>query len=141
MIFMATTKIEPEKTVGEIQSVLVKSGLVKAIQTEYECGKITGISFIVSVTGEEIPFRLPAKWQPVLKALHKDRKVARHMVNEAHARRVAWRQLLRWVEAQMAMIEIGMVDIKEVFMPYMLIVNRNLTLYEELEQRKFKMLE
>ena len=36
----------------------------------------------------------------------------------AQAERVGWRQLLRWVQAQLAMIEVGMAQRAEVFMPY-----------------------
>ena len=35
------------------------------------------------------------------------------------ARRVAWRQLLRWVQAQMAMIQCGMAESGEVFFAYL----------------------
>ena len=35
------------------------------------------------------------------------------------AERTAWRNVRDWVLAQMAIIEAGMVDIQEVFLPYM----------------------
>src|SRR6266478_5746936 len=35
------------------------------------------------------------------------------------AYRVAWRNILDWVQAQMALLEIGMAKIEEVFLPYM----------------------
>ena len=41
--------------------------------------------------------------------------------DRAQAERTAWRQVLRWVEAQMAMIEAGMTQTHEVFMPYAVI--------------------
>jgi hypothetical protein len=31
---------------------------------------------------------------------------------------VAWRQILRWVQAQMALVETKMVKVEEVFLPY-----------------------
>ena len=139
MIFMATTKIEAEKTAGEISALLSKSGKVKFIQTEYAAGDIVGISFIVMVGEQKVPFRLPAKWQPVLEAMGKDKHTPRHLIYPTQARRVAWRQILRWIQAQMALIEVGMVDIKEVFLPYMM-VNLKTTFYEKLEQQQFKML-
>lgn len=36
-----------------------------------------------------------------------------------HAERVAWRQLLRWVEAQLAMVDTGLSTVDEVLLPYM----------------------
>ena len=139
MIFMATTKISAEKTAGEISTLLSRSGMVKYIQTEYDGGEIVGISFIVMTEKQRVPFRLPAKWEPVLEAMKKDKHTPRHLHSPEQARRVAWRQVLRWVQAQMALIEIGMVDIKEVFMPY-LMVSRNQTLYEQLQGQNFMML-
>jgi hypothetical protein len=58
------------------------------------------------------------------------------------AERVAWRQLLRWVQAQLAMIDTGMVRTEEVFMPY-IVVNAatNQTLFERMVETQFKMLE
>jgi hypothetical protein len=58
------------------------------------------------------------------------------------AQRIAWRQLLRWVQAQLAMIDTGMVRTEEVFMPY-IVVNpaTNQTLFERMQETQFKMLE
>lgn len=41
--------------------------------------------------------------------------------DRAQAERTAWRQVLRWVEAQMALIDAGMTQTHEVFMPYAVI--------------------
>jgi len=139
-IFMSTTKIPAEKTALEISTLLSKSGLVQFIQTEYEEGDIVGIYFLVRFGESKIGYKLPARWQPVIEAMEKDKHTQRHLCNPEQARRVAWRQVLRWVQAQLALIEIGMVDIKEVFMPYMMI-NKDITFYQKLEQGKFKLLE
>lgn len=140
MIFMASTKIPAEKTAGEIMTLLSKSGMVKYIQTEYNGGDIAGISFIVLMGEQRVPFRLPARWEPVLKAMNEDRHTPQYLCITDQARRVAWRQILRWIQAQMALIEVGMVDIKEVFMPY-LMVAKDQTLYDQLKEQKFKMIE
>jgi len=136
MIFMATTKISAEKTASEITTILSRSGLVKFIQLEYDAEIVVGISFIIMVADRRIPFKLPARIEPVLQAMIKDKKTPRSLCYKDQARRVAWRQLLRWIQAQMAMVEIGMADIKEIFMPY-LIVSNGVTLYESLEKKQF----
>ncbi len=140
MIFMATTKIPAEKTADEISTLLSRAGMVKFIQTEYDDGDIVGISFIVMAGEQRIPFRLPARWEPVLEAMKKDRRTPRNLLTPEQARRTAWRQVLRWIQAQMALIEVGMVDIKEVFMPY-LMVSREQTLYERIQGQNFMMLD
>jgi hypothetical protein len=65
---------------------------------------------------------LPARVDPVFQLLLKRRNGVLNDETRARIReqaeRVAWRQLLRWVQAQLAMIDVGMVKTHEVFMPY-----------------------
>jgi hypothetical protein len=55
------------------------------------------------------------------------------------ARRIAWRQVLRWVEAQLALIETGMVKTQEVFLPYAMVGQngKRRTMFEVLEEKQF----
>jgi len=133
---MASTGISAEKTASEISQILSRSGLVKYIQFEYDGGDVSGLSFIIMNGETRVPFRLPARVDAMLRAMTKDKKTPRHLCNTDQARRVAWRQLLRWVQAHIALIEVGMVDMKEVFMPY-IIGNGGKTLYEIAENNQF----
>lgn len=136
--YMATTKIESHKTSGEITSLLSKRG-VSEILTGYENGEITSLSFRINRGGILIPFKLPIKYKQVLEAMKRDRGTPRHLCNEAQAIRTAWRLILRWVEAQLAMVECGAADLEEVFMPYAQISNEE-TVYERFQKSKFKLL-
>jgi len=139
---METTKIPPEDTVAQIQKILGKYGAGK-ILTEYEKGEVSGLSFIVDVAGHSVPFTLPCRWKSIDDVLSRRIKKYHSGTEEritAQAKRVAWRQILRWVEAQMALVQTDMVKIQEVFLPYMR-VNKGQTLYQQLEKDKFKMLE
>lgn len=53
------------------------------------------------------------------------------------ARRIAWRQTLRWIQAQLAMVSVGMVKTEQVFMPYW-VNNQGQTLYESIAGAGFK---
>jgi len=139
MIYMGSTSIDPEKTVGEIMSLLSKHHISKIVSS-YENGQIVGLMFSISFQGMEIPFKLPVRWEPVLNAMKKDKQTPNHLCTEKQARRVAWRLILRWIEAQLAMAEIGMTDIKEVFMPYLYDVEKKKTWYEIAETSKWPML-
>jgi hypothetical protein len=137
-LFMETTKIVPAVTVGQIQKLLGEHG-ASHILMEYENGEISGLVFNIRSADRDMPFRLPCRWRAVLQILQSRRK--RHTIRsdwEAQAKRVAWRQILRWVEAQLALVETGMVVIQEVFTPY-LIVDKTKTLYEKLESTKFQL--
>jgi len=142
-LFMETTKIDPEQTVTEIQRLLGKYG-AGAVMTEYDKGEVAAVTFKISVYGRDMPFKLPCRWQVIYQVFVNRRRKPRKDAEEKdilQAKRVAWRQILRWVEAQMALVETNMVKIQEVFMPYIQVNLEGQTLYEKLEQTKFKMLE
>lgn len=135
MIYMGSTKIEPEKTVSEIMKLLSRQH-VKRIMTIYEDGQIIGLTFSITHGQDELPFKLPVRWEPVLKTMAHDKHTPRNLCIPAQAKRTAWRLILRWVEAQLALVEINMADIKEIFMPY-LITSEGTTLYQMMEAKSF----
>ena len=139
ILFMETTKIAPAVTVGQIQKLLGEHQ-ASHILMEYENGEVSGLVFNIRGPDSDMPFRLPCRWKAVLQILQSRRKIYTIRSDwESQAKRVAWRQILRWVEAQLALVETGMVKIQEVFSPY-LIVNKNKTLYEQLESTRFQLL-
>lgn len=117
-----TTGIDADKTIAEIQKCLAMHGAT-AILADYDGqGQINALSFKIPMNGQEVGFRLPSDWRPVLKVLQTQKAKAsgrsRIQANEQQARRVAWRIVKDWVEAQMAIIETQMVQIDQVFLPY-----------------------
>ena len=54
------------------------------------------------------------------------------------ARRTAWRILKDWIQAQMALLETNMVEMEEIFLPYML--SGEQTLYQALRANHFRAL-
>lgn len=135
-MFMETTRIAPERTVSEIQGILARHG-ANAILMEYEAMNVSAVSFKYAVDGTQIPFMLPCRWRSIETVLRKSGKRPRYDDTfESWARRVAWRQILRWVEAQMAMVETNMVKVQEVFFPYIQTANGK-TLFEVQENRGF----
>lgn len=118
-LFMATTKISTDKTISQIQASLAKYG-ASSVLVDYLDGHVEALSFRLSINKRQIPFRLPCRWRAVQNLLGEisKRGVVDIEETEARARRVAWRQIYRWVEAQCALIETNMVKIEEVFLPY-----------------------
>jgi len=142
---METTKIEAGKTVAEIQALLGSSQLVRATHAEYKDGKVVALGFVILVNGSDLPFRLPARIEPVFRHLQRRRSPS-HRLRAAdrdleQAVRVAWRQILRWVQAQLALVECGMVDIAEVFLPYALLPDMRTTLWQKLQADPSRLLE
>ena len=137
-LYMGTTKKEATKTAGEIQSLLSHFG-IERMQTTYAKGECIGLDFIINIDGSDIPFSLPVRWEPVLELLKRS-KVARSLRTPEQARRVAWRQVFRWVQAQLALVETGQVKVEEIFMPYIM-VNNSQTMFEQLTEKGFTRLE
>lgn len=113
-----TTSIDAFKTVGEIQKVLVTHG-AKSVNIDYDDdGNPSALTFMVELQGRFISFRLPNQWQGVRRALDGNRKVPKRLKTDAQAIRVSWRIIKDWSEAQMAIIEAGLAELPEVFLPY-----------------------
>lgn len=131
-LFMETTQIDALKTAAEIQSFLVQAGASQVLTVYDEHREISGLHFTITVNGQSVPFKLPVRVEPIVKAINGRRKFNRTSmlrIDREQGKRVAWRQLYRWVQAQLALIETGMVDTVEVFMPYMQ-VSPEETLYQ-----------
>lgn len=123
-----TTSIAPQKTVMEIQSALAKAG-ASAIMADYDNeGNVVALSFRLKTDGQDISFKLPTAWQPVLETL-KRQNVSRTLQTPEQALRVAWRITKHWVDAQLAIIETQMVTTAQVFLPYA-ITKDGSTVYE-----------
>ena len=128
--FLSTTRVSPEKTAAEIQELL--SRRAKRVMSEYDGGEVVAISFSMVLDGNEILFRLPVRWQSYFKVLerqHRRNPRSRGEVKEDQARRTAWRVAKAWMEAQLALIDSGMVELQEVMLPY-IVQPGGETLYE-----------
>jgi hypothetical protein len=98
--------------------------------------------FTIKLNGDQIPFRLPCRWEAVKKTFESRRNSRSRRGRPsgdvtAQAKRVAWRQILRWIEAQLALTETGMTKLHEVFMPYLL-MDKGQTLFEKLESQDWR---
>lgn len=127
-----TTKIDPEQTISEIQKMLSKHG-VTAMMTEYDGPHVDSVSFRMNVKGQPMGFKLPCNWRAVLEIFKKDTKARkRGCVNDAQAIRTAWRIVFEWIRAQLALVEVNMVTVPQIFLPYT-IMRDGRTLAEHVE--------
>jgi len=115
-----TTTIEPEQTISEIQKMLSRHG-VTAMMTEYDGPQVSAVSFRLNIDDKPMGFRLPCNWRAVLEIFKKDgiRSVKhkdKSLPNQAV--RTAWRIIREWVQAQLALVEVNMVTVPQVFLPY-----------------------
>ena len=130
-----TTTISSFRTVSEIQQKLAKAGALSINISYDDKSEPVGLIFVILIRDEYVNFQLPSNWQGVLKAMQKDRSVQKRFKTEQQARRVAWRILKDWTEAQLAIIEAGLATLPEVFLPYAVMQN-GLTVYQSFERGK-----
>lgn len=129
-----STTIPAIRTAGEIEEILIEHD-ARNIQKNIEEKKIVGFSFLIDTPYGERLIRLPVNTQKALTVLRQNKKKNSGVKDtEEQAEKVAWRILKDWVDAQMALIEIEMVKMEEVFLPYTIIDNFGTTVYERLEQ-------
>lgn len=113
-----TTSVPVNRTVGQVQGLLVEAG-ARRIATEYDdVGRTVGIGFGVETALGPRTFVLPVNADWVETVLERDR-VARRYRSPEHAERVAWRIVKDWLEAQLAIIRTEMVTLDQVMLPYM----------------------
>jgi hypothetical protein len=127
-----TTKTPAEQTIGEIQKLLSGHG-VTAMMTEYDGPHVSAVSFRISIDGKPVGFKLPCNWKGVLEIMKNDRlQRVRYYANQDQAIRTAWRIIFEWVRAQLALVEVNMVTVPQVFLPYA-IMHDGRTLSEHVE--------
>jgi len=112
-----TTEVSAQRSVNEITALLTKAK-AQAILTELEDGAVSAISFRIQTEFGILTFRLPARISQTYAVLSKSRDIPPRLRTRDQATRVAWRIVKDWLEAQLAMIEAGLVDLEQVFLPY-----------------------
>jgi hypothetical protein len=134
-LFMESTEISASKTAAEISACLIQAG-ARQIATDYDGGEVVGLRWTMRLHGHDTLFVMPTRIEPVYQILLKRRTTYVDSNEKIRLRekapRVGWRQLLRWVQAQCALIDVGMVAAGEVFLPYAEVVPGK-TMFEALE--------
>lgn len=126
-----TTTIDHHRTVGEVQKKLASAG-ARAISIDYdESNEPIAMTFLIPIHSTMVNFRLPTRYEGVLKRLIDDPSVPKKFKSRSQAMRVSWRIVKDWIEAQLAFIEAGQAELAEVFLPYA-VTNTGKTLYMEI---------
>lgn len=117
---MGTTEIPPERTAAEIEALLVKAK-ARHVSKEYDSGQLAAMRFCLNTPhGDELWYRMPIRWKSVWERM---KKIQSRSTRQEQAQRTAWRQVLRWLEAQIAFLECESTTPFETFLPYMIDAN------------------
>ena len=129
-----TTKVNVFATLGEIQGILVKHGAKKIVQDYDDDGSVTALTFGIETPAGVRGVRLPANVDAVHAVLTKQKVKC----DREQAERVAWRIVKDWVEAQMAILESEMVQMDQIFLPYM-VNNQGQTFFEAYRKNQLRL--
>lgn len=133
-MWLEYTNKTPEATFADIQ-ILLKNYKVTKMMLNYDSyGEMQGFAFSVNVDGQELPFKMPVDHKAIWEAAK--RGEAKNIKNEEQARKIAWRQTFRWIEAQCRFIKGRRVKLEQVFLAYLMIDQKN-TLYDKMLEDKF----
>lgn len=139
-IFKMTTTIPAQKSVSEIIAMLA-GARAKSVGQEFDqSGNIEAVRFVLPIGGSDILYSLPARTGCVyvkLKEMQgpRSRTSDTDLLKQAHM--IAWRQLRAWVEAQLALVDTGMVKPQEVFFAYA--YDGQQTYFEKVEKQQLQL--
>ena len=116
-----TTEVPVSRTVHEIFELLRKAG-ADSIMLDYDKNKNPcGVSFITKTANGSMSFRMDVDQEHVYQVLKNQyyKSIApKAVLRDGQAARVGWRIVGDWLAAQMALIEIGLVTLDQIFLPY-----------------------
>jgi hypothetical protein len=106
-------------------------------------GNPVGLAFMVKVKNGEMPVKMPLNVQGiknVFKLQVSNGKLPKKFWGsefaDAQALRVGWRIIKYWLEAQLALLDIDMVKVEEIFLPYFW--DGRQTMFQRLESKNFE---
>ena len=135
-----STRVEAHRTVSEIAAILARHGASRIMQEYDGSGNIVALKWSLAGRFGTLGYAMPVNYEAVYEVLTDEGRIFKGDAErrKAQARRVAWRILKDWIEAQIALLESGMVEMEEIFLPYMLAGDSDKTLYNALVAGQFR---
>lgn len=144
-----TTEVPATRSIAEITRILQEGG-ASAIMLENGADReIVAVSFMMETTFGRLPFTIPANVGAVIATINAQiraedlkvrarsnykRKVPRSLFgNKAQAERIAWRIAKDWIEAQIAIAEVGSAKLEQIMLPFATIDGKSF--YQRLIER------
>lgn len=144
MIKNYTSQVPANRSVMHIEERLVKQGAKNILKLYDKSQRLEGVAFIISVSGNDMPFRLPARIDRVTRQLQAAVKRPRKQTMDRiakQAERTAWRLLADWVDVQLSLVALDQVELVEVFLPYIYDYSKKQTFFERMKAGGFALLE
>jgi hypothetical protein len=143
-----STKISAAQTVAEMQALLAQHG-ARRIGVDYDASGVpSSLDFLLATPHGQRGFSLPASVDRMEALLQKEDAAGRlkagsraERTSRAQAERVAWRVMKTWLEAQLALVATGMIDVDQALLAFLQVDAAGRTLYEVYREREAAALE
>lgn len=129
-----TTEVPASRSIAEITAMLQQGGATAILLENGANCQIEAVSFKMKTGFGEVPFMLPANVAAVQLAINgqiraetdairqrriRVRRIPMKLFNDkAQAERIAWRIVKDWLEAQLAIHQIGAAKLEQVMLPF-----------------------
>ena len=137
-----TSEIPVEKTLMEIEQILVKFG-AKGIYKEYLGNQVKSLMFYIERENQKIPFKLPMNLEKARKCIEKEAKegrISKKFLQEPFrtdkAQIVGWRLIKDWIFSNLSLMEIEFADPIEIFLPYAYDMVSEKNMYQKFMENK-----
>jgi hypothetical protein len=137
-----TSDVPVSRSIARIFDRLVQCGATNITQTIDENKKVSGITFTLEVKGNTVMFKLPANSEKVEQILIDTIKLKHHhpayertvQTKREQAAKTSWKILVDWVEVQLSLITLEQARPEEVFLPYLYLPNKDMTLFQFIDK-------
>ena len=132
--------------------MLAQSGAERILKEYDNKGEVNMVCFSLTTQQGNTLFKLPVNVEAVMQVINNQtgeykktkygqtRIIPQKFYNDYdQARRVSWRIIKDWLEAQLALYFLQMVKIEEIFLPYMYDEKKGKTMFQMLEDRNFNL--
>lgn len=109
---------ESTRSFDRIQKCLVEHSAKKIMYEYTDTGLIEGINFEILMNEVPMIIKMPARYNNVAKILYGKGFTDCSEAQKKQAYGTAWANIRDWIEVQMAMLDTQMVQMAEVFFPY-----------------------
>lgn len=139
-----TSTIPIEKTISNIEGLLVEAGAIGISKFYDNNKKLEGIIFQLYFENKgTLTFKLPSNVNAVIRMMEKEIKRPRRDTHKRiweQAERTAWKLLYDWVYVQVSMILLEQAEALQLFLPYAYNQRTNQTFFEIAKESNFKQL-
>lgn len=141
-----STEVPVNRTIAEIEKMLAKYGATHILKEYNSEGEPIMLIFSIMTDHGKMGVKLPLYPEKILSVFKK--QVSNNLLPRKYwdgewaikqAHRVGWRVIKDWLDAQITLLNIEMVKIEEIFLPYIYNEKLGMTVYEMLDQGKFNL--